>query len=57
MGEELKKIEQAFRARMYEVRTLDRLEALRVSYLGRKGALAAIFGSLKTIAREKYPYL
>ncbi len=53
MQKELGDIRTSFHAVLGKTQTLDAVEELRISYLGRKGALAAIFDSLKNLPAEE----
>lgn len=53
MKEEITNIRDAFRTGIAQAATPDALESLRIAYLGRKGALAAVFGALKNLPTEE----
>ena len=53
MLEDLARIRASFEKELREAATLDALEHVRVAYLGRKGALASVFDTLKTLPPEE----
>lgn len=53
MRQEIIRIHGAFQRTLKGALDIEALEALRISYLGRKGALTAVFGSLKGLAPEE----
>ncbi len=53
MIEVIQKIRASFSEEIEKAGTTDRLENLRISYLGRKAALAAVFDSLKDLPPEE----
>jgi len=53
MHDELTRIRESFRQDIPEASLIERVEELRIRYLGRKGALAAVFDSLKNLPPEE----
>ena len=53
MQDELTRTRESFRQDIANASLLERVEALRISYLGRKGALTAVFDSLKNLPPEE----
>ncbi len=49
MHQEIARIRASFQKEIREAATLDAMERLRVAYLGRKGAVAAVFDALKNL--------
>ena len=53
MDENTGKIQQAFEERIAEIKSSAELEQLRIDFLGKKGHVASLMGSLKSVAPEK----
>lgn len=52
---EINVIKESFREQLEKIAALEEVEQLRIAYLGRKGALAAVFDALKNLAPEERP--
>ena len=55
MSDDLKAIEAQFQEGLAAAETMEALEALRVSYLGKKGQLTAIMRSMGKVPPEERP--
>ena len=55
MKERLQELAEAARKRIDESEGLDKLNEVRVAYLGKKGELTAILKSMKDVAPEERP--
>ena len=53
MRQEITRIRASFQKEIGEAAALDAMERLRVAYLGRKGACAAVFDALKNMPPEE----
>ena len=53
MKEELKKLLEEAKQSLAEANTMDEAEALRIKYLGKKGAITEILRSMKDLAPEE----
>ena len=55
MKEKLEKIRQEALAKIAETNALDKLNDIRVSYLGKKGELTEVLKGMKDVAAEERP--
>lgn len=53
MDNQIQSIKASFEKTLAAAATPEALEALRISYLGRKGALVAVFDALKNLPWEE----
>ncbi|MBL7071490.1 MAG: phenylalanine--tRNA ligase subunit alpha [Candidatus Omnitrophica bacterium] len=57
MKEKIQKLEQEIKEALSSVRTQEELEAVRIKYIGRKGALTEMIKSIKDAPPEDRPYV